>query len=141
MLTVKTDWAYGGRWEHVYGSLKYLGHPMHGFGTTRSGNPTDRWGVLLHLDTLDSRYGKGWQRADSFVTHNPSGIFCYVLGAHSDGTPTGAGYRYRVTAVGPGVLPDVVWVGDPPGTYTRERDDQANEEQRLFYSDRLCRPN
>ncbi len=140
-LTVKTDWAYAGRWEHVYGSLTYLGRPMYGFGTTATGNPTDKWGVLIHLDTLDSRYGKGWQRADSFVTHNPKGIFCYVLGPHADGTPNGAGYKYRVTAVGPGALPDVVWIGDPPGTYTKERDQLANEEQRLSYSDRLCRPN
>jgi hypothetical protein len=140
-LTVKTDWAYAGRWEHLYGSLTYLGRPMYGFHTTRYGAPTDNWGVLLYLDTLDSRYGKGWQRAESFVTHNPTGIFCYVQGPHNDGTPTGAGYRYRITAVGPGVLPDVVWLGNPPGAYDKARDEQANEEQRQSYSDKACRPN
>ena len=114
---------------------------MYGFRTNRFGAPLDNWGALLYLDTFDSRYGKGWQRAESFVTHNPTGIFCYVLGPHSDGTPTGAGYHYRMTAVGPGVLPDVVWLGDPPGPYDRTRDQQANDEQRQSYSDKLCRPN
>ncbi|MFN2468912.1 MAG: hypothetical protein ABR521_12370 [Gaiellaceae bacterium] len=136
---MKTDWAYAGRWEHLYGSLTYRGRPMYGFGTTSYGAPLDNWGNLIYLDSFNSAYGKGWKRVDSFVSHNPTGIFCYVLGTRGN-RPAGNGERYRATAVGPGVLPDVLWTGESPGPYDRARDLEANEEQRRSYSDKLCRP-
>jgi hypothetical protein len=139
VLTVKEDWAYR-RYDHLYGSLTYLGRPMFGFGTTRPGNPTDRFGVLLYLDTLDPAYGRGWRRENSFVTHRGSGIFCYGFfphGAH----PAGTGKAYRITLVGPGVLPDLLWEAKAPGPYNAAQDAIANADQQAHYTDGLCRAN
>jgi hypothetical protein len=64
---------------------------------------------LLYLDTRNSRYGRGWQRENAFVSHGPPGMFCYGFFAYTRGP--GNGDRYRMTAAGPGVMPDVMWVG------------------------------
>jgi hypothetical protein len=138
VLTVKTDWAHR-RYDHIYGSLYYLGRPVYGFRTSADGRPLDRFGRLVYLDTLNSRYGRGWHRENSFVTHRASGIFCYAL--HPRSRPINPkGTRYRVTAMGPGVTPDLMWQGKAPGPYNAQQDAQANAEQRALYSDRLCRP-
>ena len=50
---------------------------MHGFHSTSTGNPLDSYGRNLYLDTLDSHYGTGWRRENSFLAHGPSGMFCY----------------------------------------------------------------
>jgi hypothetical protein len=138
VLTVKTDWSYR-RYDHIYGSLTYRGRPVYGFHTTSDGQPLDRFGRLIYVDTFDSRYGRGWHRDNSFVTHRPRGIFCYAFRPRN-GFPGGKGRRYRVTAVGPGVTPDLFWQAPSPGAYNPILDEKANVEQRLFYSDRLCRP-
>lgn len=137
-LTVKTDWTYH-RFDHLYGSLAYGGRPVFGFHSTRLGNPLDGYGRLIYVDTLDSRYGAGWRRENSFVTHRPTGIFCYGFFPHGRHR-AGKGTRYRATAVGPGVTPDVLWQGPAPGPYNRAADARANAEQRAAFSDRLCRP-
>jgi hypothetical protein len=116
-LTVKTDWTYR-RFDHLYGSLMYQGKPVYGFHTTRLGSPLDGYGRLIYVDTLDSRYGSGWHRENSFVAHRPKGIFCYGFFPHR-GRPAGRGTRYRATAIGPGVTPDVLWQGPTPGPYNR----------------------
>jgi hypothetical protein len=139
VLTVKVDWAYR-QYDHLYGSLTYRGRPMYGFGTTTPGNPTDKYGVLIYLDTFNPIYGLGWQRENSFVTHNASGIFCYGL-YHHGSLPSGKGEAYRATAVGPGVLPDLMWQGSAPGPYDPAQDAIANAEQRAQYTDGLCRAN
>jgi hypothetical protein len=138
-LTVNQDWAYRGRFDHLYGSLTYRGQPMHGFATGRHGEPLDRFGALVYVDTLDSAYGPGWRRENGFVTHRPTGIFCYGFfphGAH----PSGRGTAYRATAVGPGGLPDLFWQGAVK-PYDPAADQVANEQQARSFSDRLCRPN
>jgi hypothetical protein len=138
-LTVKTDWTYR-RFDHLYGALMYQGKPVYGFHTTRLGSPLDGYGRLIYVDTFDSRYGSGWHRENSFVTHRPKGIFCYGFFPHG-GRPAGKGTGYRATAIGPGVTPDVLWQGPAPGRYNRAADARANAEQRAAFSDRLCRPN
>lgn len=138
-LTVKLDWAYQ-RFDHLYGSLRYQGRPVYGFRTTRAGSPLDGFGRLIYVDTFDSRYGAGWRRENSFVTHRSTGIFCYGLWPHGR-HPAGKGTRYRVTVMGPGLTPDVQWEGPAPGPYSRAADQRANVEQRSLFSDRLCRPN
>lgn len=139
VFTVKTDWTYR-QYDHIYGSLTYLGRPMYGFGTTTPGNPTDRYGVLIYLDTLDPVYGRGWQRENSFVTHKGSGVFCYGFFPHG-GIPSGEGRAYRTTVVGPGVLPDLFWQRNAPGPYNSNKDAIANAEQQAKYSDGLCHAN
>jgi hypothetical protein len=119
-LQAWTDWVYSGRYQEVFGLLTYDGQPVYGFGTTRAGAPTDGYGRLVYLDTLNSRYGKGWKRENSFVTHKPTGIFCYGFFQfdptkgypHPRGFPStprgpGTGEEYRLTVSGPGVTPDV----------------------------------
>jgi hypothetical protein len=119
-LDVWTDWIYGRRSHHLFGRLTYDGQPVHGYTATRRGNPTDRYGRLIYLDTFNSRYGKGWKRENSFLAHNPTGLFCYSFLArdptkgydHPAGFPStprgpGNGERYRLTVNGPGVTPDI----------------------------------
>ena len=140
VFTVKQDWAYAGRWDHLYGSLTYLGRPMFGFGTTSYGSPLDSWGVLVYVDVFGSPWGRGWKRVDSFVTHNPTGIFCYTL-SDKGNRPAGEGSRYRATVVGPGVLPDLLWESKAPGAYDKSLDDASNREQWERFTDKACRPN
>jgi hypothetical protein len=113
----------------------------HGFRATPGGNPLETFGRNLYLDTMDSAYGGGWRRENSFLTHRGSGAFCYGFYAHGS-RPAGDGTRYRATIIGPGVTPDVFWQSPAPGPYDRTQDLVANDEQReLFASSPLCRPN
>jgi hypothetical protein len=138
-LAMNVDWAYG-RYDHVYGRLTYRGFPVYAFGATRTGVPRDGYGRNIYLDTLDSALGVGWRRENSFLSHNPTGVFCYTLFPRSPGPP-GSGKAYRATVMGPGVTPDVVWTGRAPGPYDHARELEANAEQRaLFSGDRRCRP-
>jgi hypothetical protein len=139
-LTIKLDWAYR-RYDHLYGTYAYLGHPIFGFRVTRNGAPLDTYGRNLYLDTFNSAYGRGWRREAGFLAQNPRGNFCYGFFAHGR-RPSGKGERYRATIIGPGVTPDVYWEADAPGPYDRELDRLANEEQRaLAGNSKYCRPN
>ena len=139
-LQIKQDWAYR-RYDHLYGTYAYLGHPIFGFRVTRTGVPLDTHGRNLYLDTYNSAYGRGWKRENSFLTQNPRGNFCYGFYPHGN-RPSGKGERYRATIIGPGVTPDVYWEANAPGTYSRELDLVANEEQRAIAGDsKYCRPN
>ena len=119
-LEAWTDWEYDGRWHHLFGRVTYDGQPVHGFTATHRGSPTDGYGRLVYLDTFNSRYGKGWHRENSFLAHNPTGLFCYGFYPfdptkgypHPAGYPStprgpGNGEQYRITVNGPGVTPDV----------------------------------
>ena len=114
-LEVWLDWSYNGRWHHLFGRLSYRGLPVHGFSTTPGGEPLDRYGRVLYLDTLDSAYGPGWYRENGFVARRPDGTFCYGFVPHTSHTgerrPAGHGLRYRLSVSGPGVTPDVQWEG------------------------------
>ena len=55
---------------------------------------------------MDSRYGKGWRRENAFLAHQPTGVFCYGFYKFTSRGP-GNGAKYRLTAIGPGVTPDV----------------------------------
>jgi len=120
VLEVQTNWVYSGRFESLFGRLTYAGRPVYGFGTTNVGAPTDNFGRLIYLDTHNSIYGTGWRRENSFVPHNPTGVFCYGFYTFD---PTKGGYQhpagqtaprgpgigdqYRLTASGPGVTPNI----------------------------------
>jgi hypothetical protein len=142
-LDIHTDWAYR-RYDHLYGTYTYLGQPIFGFHTTHTGAPLDTWARNIYVDTYDSAYGPGWHRENSFLSHNPTGTFCYGFypGQNNSNRPAGTGTFYRATAIGPGVTPDPFWQGAAPGTYNRDADLQANAfEKTLFAGDRLCKPN
>jgi hypothetical protein len=113
-LEVWLDWKYA-KWQHLFGRLSYAGKPVYGFRSTSRGNPLDSHGRNLYLDTLDSSYGGGWRRENSFLAHNPTGVFCYGFFPHR-GSP-GVGSQYRLTVQGPGVTPIVSWTGTALGGF------------------------
>ena len=115
---------------------------MHGFRVTPQGSPLDDYGRNLYVDTQDSRYGAGWRRENSFLAQRANGAFCYGFYPHG-GRPAGKGTQYRATVIGPGVTPDVMWQGDPPGPFDRARELQANAHQRQIFAGRSgngCKP-
>ena len=118
VLTVYQNWAYK-KYRHLFGRLTYDGVGVYGFRATPGGNPLDSYGRNIYVDTYNSRYGKGWHRENSFLTHHRGktlGDFCYGFFPHF-GHPPGKGSKYRATAEGPGVTPDVMWAADDIGPY------------------------
>ena len=105
-LEAWTDWVYAGRYHHLFGRLTYAGQPVYGFASTKVGSPLDGYGRNIYVDTFNSRYGKGWRRENAFLTHKPTGVFCYGFYPFTSRGP-GNGAKYRLTAIGPGVTPDV----------------------------------
>jgi hypothetical protein len=156
---VWTDWIYGGRFHEVFGKYSYDGQPVYGFRATRTGAPTDAYGRLIYLDTYNSRYGRGWRRENSFLAHRPTGIWCYgfyqfdpMRYPHPPGLKASAprgpgnGEKYRLSAEGPGVTPDVSVV--VPGLHDYNPNDPADvdyERQQnaildsILGVDKLCR--
>jgi hypothetical protein len=134
-LEVWLDWSYGGRWQHLFGRLTYRGLPVFGFATTPSGAPLDAYGRVVYVDTFDSAYGEGWRRENGFVARNPDGSFCYGFVPHaaakSERRPPGSGSRYRVSVSGPGVTPDVAWVGAALGDFDRQNPENVAHETRM----------
>src|SRR5262249_13233645 len=108
--------------------------------STAAGAPLDRFGRNIYVDTLDSAYGPGWRRENSFLSHRDTGSFCYGFYPHGD-HPPGKGTAYRATAIGPGVLPDVMWQGAALGSYDPNASRQLAEQLRqVVGNDPLCRP-
>ena len=144
-LDVYQDWVYGRHIPEVFGQLTYRGVGIRGYGTTYAGNPTDTYGRLLYLDTHNSKYGKGWKREEAFVASGPPGLFCfgffkrdpYTGGhAHPPGTPhrkrgPATGDMYRLTAVGPGVTPDLMWEAPALGKYNANDPNDASLENSM----------
>ncbi|HKF15023.1 MAG TPA: hypothetical protein VKB13_07350, partial [Gaiellaceae bacterium] len=124
-LEAWTDWSWDGRYHSIFGRLTYLGEAVHGFKTNKYGARLDKYGRLVYLDTFGSKHGPGWRRENSFVTHKPTGVFCYnfrprnpLLGGYAHPPEYSGGVRgpgnglaYRLTVEGPGVTPDVKWEG------------------------------
>jgi hypothetical protein len=138
VLTIGTDWAWH-QWDHLYGTYTYAGQPVFGFKSTGAGNPLDTFGRNIYVDTLDSAYGSGWKRENSFLTHSGTGAFCYSFNPHAS-HPAGRGTEYRATVEGPGVTPDVMWQGAAPGAYDKTLDLQANDAIAAL-GDKQCRAN
>jgi hypothetical protein len=151
-LEVHMGWVYNG-FQQLFGRYLYNGAPVYGFGTTRVGAPTDNFGRLLYLDTHDSVYGPGWRRENSFVSHNPTGAFCYGFYSFD---PTRGGYRhpadatarrgpgvgdmYRLTASGTGVMPNISVTVPAIGPYdpSRAAERRAADELLRSYGDKSC---
>lgn len=138
-LTIYQNWAYGGV-RHLFGRLTYNGVGVYGFSATPHGSPLDSYGRNIFVDTFDSAYGKGWHRENSFLTHHRGhtlGDFCYGFYTHG-GHPSGDGTKYRATAEGPGVTPDVMWSGDDIGALDPTVQDQMRTLERSW-GDPKCR--
>jgi hypothetical protein len=143
VLTVGTDWSYH-KWEHLFGTFTYRGEPVFGFGSTSTGQPLDTFGRNVYLDSYGSDYDGGagaWTRVNSFLTHRSTGAWCYGISPHPTPTsPTGAGTKYRLTVIGPGVTPDISVTVDSPGAYDAAVD-QAQNAKIAALGDSLCKPN
>jgi hypothetical protein len=137
-LQISTDWAWH-QWDHIFGTFTYGGQGVYGFASTSTGAPLDTWGRNLYVDTYDSAYGTGWTRENSFLTHTGTGAFCYSFNPHG-AHPAGNGLKYRATILGPGVTPDMMWEGTPPGQYSNTADAAANAQIAALH-DTLCKPN
>ena len=111
---------------------------MFRFSSTPSGEPLDSFGRNLYVDTLDSAYGPGWHRENSFLTHASGGSFCYGFYPHG-AYPSGQGTQYRATILGPGLMPDVMWQGNAPGPYNPTAEVTANQAITAL-GDPLCVP-
>jgi hypothetical protein len=156
-IEVGTTWVYSGRFQNLFGRLTYGGRGVYGFGTTRYGAPTDGFGVLIYLDTYNSMYGSGWRRENSFVPHNPTGVFCYGFFTfdptkggyiHPPGqTATrgpGTGEQYRLTAAGPGVTPNIATI--VPGLHPYDKNNPSDVDYQrqqaavlASWGDKQCR--
>ena len=116
------------------------GPPVYGFSHKPDGEPLDDYGRNIYLDTFDSVYGSGWRRENGFLTHNPTGGFCYGFYPHGS-HPSGRGTKYRATVMGPGVTPDVFWQAVAPTTYDRHVDLAADSDLLgLLRGDPVCQP-
>ena len=138
-LDVFQNWAYGD-FRHLFGRLTYDGVGVYGFDATPGGNPLDGYGRNIYVDTFNSAYGRGWHRENSFLTHHHGstpGDFCYGFYPHP-GHPTGQGTKYRATAEGPGVTPDVMWEENDIGTFDSSTQDQMRGLERSW-GDPKCR--
>lgn len=138
VFDIQTDWSYH-RYDHLFGTFTYGGIGVYGFKSTSAGEPLDSYGRNVYVDTLDSAYGAGWRRENSFLTHGGGGSFCYGFYPHGS-HPAGNGKRYRATAEGPGVAPDATWQGDAPGAYDAAADAEANSAVNAL-GDPKCRAN
>jgi hypothetical protein len=132
-----TRWGHARIYDHLYGYLRYQGKPVHGFRSTPAGVPLDTFGRNIYVDTFNSKYGQGWKRENSFLTHKASGVFCYGFYPHGK-HPVGKGERYRATVIGPGVTPDMFWQSDAPGPFDQTVDQTANDELNSL-GDPLCK--
>ncbi|HEY3920718.1 MAG TPA: hypothetical protein VGL76_01270 [Gaiellaceae bacterium] len=146
-VELSVDWpkTFNYETEQIFGRLTYNGVPVHGFGTTGNGAPTDAYGRSLYIDTLDSAYGQGWKRETSVVFRNPTGSFCYAFYPTNDVSlpghphrPAGNGNAYRISVIGPGVTPDLVAQVQGIGAYDAGSDaDVALERDRLALYDQV----
>jgi hypothetical protein len=147
-LEVHTNWTYGGDAEGLFGRLTYLGQAVHGFGSTAVGNPKDRYGRNVYIDTFNSAYGPGWKRESGILVHRPTGTFCHSFvpqkvftGYPNAGStrPAAPGDRYRVTVMGPGVTPVMQWEGQGLKKYDADRDKEINETfDNIMEGDVIC---
>ena len=138
-LEVYTDWVWSQHFHQLFGRLTYHGNPVYGFKSNQYGARQDKYGRLIYVDTYNSVYGPGWRRENSFLTHNPTGIWCYGFYQydpskggyqHPKSWPAGkmrgpgTGERYRVTTEGPGVTPDISFI--VPGLHDYNATDPAD---------------
>jgi hypothetical protein len=136
-LQIGLNWTYR-KTDQIYGRFTYRGNPVYGFKSDRYGAPLDSFGRLLFLDTFNSEYGSGWQRDNSFLTHRPTGTFCYgMFTRRAPYSPEGE--RYRATINGPGVTPIIAWEAAPLAHYDPDVDRAANEVI-ASWGDPQCKP-
>ena len=140
VIDARLNWSWSGRFRQIVGTYTYAGSPVYGFNVSNVGAPLDSWARNLYLDTMDSAYGAGWKRENSFLAQQTNGRFCYSLGPRDPaqggfpgypavGPRQGTGTRYRISALGPGVTPIVAWEAPDPGAFDAASAAKAALEQ------------
>ncbi len=132
VLFADTSWLNQGRFDEVFGYLKYNGVPVYGFSSTNRGAPLDGYGRNVYLDTHNPAWGSGWYRFNSALTHRSAGNFCIGMYAMFGRTHPGRGNEYRLTVMGPGVTPIVSWKRPAPGRFSLSVFDQRYHELESF---------
>src|SRR5215210_3147379 len=154
VLEAYVNWTYGFQWQGVFGRLSYLGQPVFGFASSSEGNPRDRYSRNVYIDTLNSAYGPGWRRESGILTHNSTGTFChsFVTGQlpfagypSRSPRPSARGERYRVSVMGPGVTPVLLWEASGLPAFNSSNSEHLTTEQRanaafdrIMAGDRIC---
>ncbi len=149
VLTVSQNWTYDGSWTGLFGQLTYGGSPVYGFKTPASNKRGDGYARYVYIDTHNSVYGPGWKRDGAKVLHLRNGAFCYSFvpqtppPGYPDREMRGAapGDLERVTVMGPGVTPDVQWVGPGLGKVDHVQDEAYNLlfDQLVGSADQVCK--
>ena len=149
-LEVYSDWSRYGpsrgiRWPHLFGKYSWHGIPIAVGKATPQGVPLDDNGRNMYLDSLNPDYGyppggQLWRRVNGFLAARPRGQFCFEIGPKPPITQLAgisSANRYRISAVGPGVTPDVrVAFAGPPSPYDPYWELAMNEIQRELVGDR-----
>lgn len=154
MLEAYVNWTYGFTWQGIFGRLTYEGRPVHGFRSTIEGDPRDRYSRNVYIDTLNSVYGQGWKRESGILTHKGTGAFCHSFVPqkpfpgypNQDLRPPAPGERYRVSVMGPGVMPVLMWEGSGLPSFNAGDPEHVRIEaeanaafDRVMAGDRICR--
>jgi hypothetical protein len=153
-LTVGVHWTYSHSAVGVFGQFLYQGAPVYGFKSTAEGNPLGRYERNVYIDTHNSAYGQGWYRESGILTHNPTGDFCHSFVPQkpfpgypsTEMRPPAPGDEYRLTIMGPGVLPVIQLTvpGVDPWHGTPQQVDAQAGAQRLWNAimtgDKKCAP-
>ena len=101
----------------------------------------------MYIDTYNSVYGRGWKRESGILTHKQTGTFCHSFVPQHPFPdypsqamrPAAPGSQYRVTAMVPGVTPDVEWVGTGLGQFDPSVDLKFNSLfDTVMAGDRIC---
>ena len=147
-LSVTQNWTYDGQWQGLDGQLTYGGQPVYGYKMASPTQRGDGYGRYVYIDTYNSVYGPGWLHDTAITVHVGDGAFCYSFvpqtppPGYPDGSPRGPGNgeQERVTVIGPGVTPDVQWVGPGLGPYDPAQDAIYNAlfDQLVGPADKVC---
>ncbi len=149
MLEVSQNFTYDGTWTGLFGRMTYDGVPVFGYKTPSSTKRGDGYARFVYIDTHDSVYGPGWRHDAGKVLHRGNGAFCYSFvpqvppPGYPDSAPRGPGNGdlERVTVLGPGVTPDVQWVGPGLGAYDPAQDEIYNDlfDRLVGRDDQVCK--
>ena len=148
-LEVYADWSRYGpskgiKWPHLFGTYTWQGLPIAVGEATPEGVPLDDEGRNLYLDSLNPDYGypagkRVWKRVNGFLANRPHGQFCFEIGPKGEASRLSgisSLNRYRMTASGPGVTPDIrVYFDGPPSPYDPYWQLSMNEVQRQVVGD------
>jgi len=156
------NWKTPGPVDRIFGQLTYRGTGVHGFTSNSRGDPgSDRYGRNVFVDVHEPTWkaagfdqGGGWYRFTGAILHNPrdwrlpdgsqalGGNFCMAMWAHADWgrttnsnstvRPPSEDYSYRLTVIGPGVLPVQRWYVRAAGDFDAAANLAAKTKEREY---------